>query len=106
MLDDGKIELRVTEATKTAIHTTVSVSGRLSSHKGVNLPEDTIPGSALTEKDLKDLAFILKQDVDFIALSFVQTQDDIITLKNTLKIRRKLSRKLKSRKPLQTLPKF
>lgn len=94
LLDDGKIELRVTEATKTAIHTTVSVSGRLSSHKGVNLPEDTIPGSALTEKDLKDLAFILKQDVDFIALSFVQTQDDIITLKKHVKDKAKIVAKI------------
>ena len=81
LLDDGKIQLKVTKASPQAIETVVQTGGLLSDHKGVNIPHDIIPSSALTEKDHADLRFILKQEVEFIALSFVQSPQDILDLK-------------------------
>ncbi|MFN7662883.1 MAG: pyruvate kinase [Alphaproteobacteria bacterium] len=81
LLDDGKINLKVNQVTSKAIETIVERGGTLSNHKGVNIPEDFIPSSTLTPKDLEDLKFILQRDFDFIALSFVQHPDDIRQLK-------------------------
>jgi pyruvate kinase len=62
----------------------VVTSGVLLSHKGVNFPDCTLSGSAPTKKDLEDLAFGLENGVDFVALSFVQTPDDITVLRREI----------------------
>jgi pyruvate kinase len=81
LLDDGKVTLRVTEATKTRA-TTVVVSGtRLSNRKGVSVPDSTIDFGAMTEKDRSDLEAALNADVDWVALSFVQRADDLAEVK-------------------------
>ena len=77
LLDDGKIRLRVDEASEEKVKTTVQVGGVLSDHKGLNLPGAILPMSALTDKDRSDLRFGLDLGVDWVALSFVQRPEDI-----------------------------
>ena len=77
LLDDGHLSLTVVETGKSFLCARVLVGGKLSSHKGINLPgvRLTIPG--FTEKDRSDLAFGLSQNVDFVAISFVRTAQDV-----------------------------
>ncbi|MBV1703448.1 MAG: pyruvate kinase [Hyphomicrobiales bacterium] len=82
LIDDGKVRLRVVEATGAWARATVEVAGRLSNRKGVSLPDTTIPVSALTDKDRVDLDAALAAGVDWIALSFVQRPEDVIEVRN------------------------
>ncbi len=77
LLDDGHLSLQVVETHAKDLRAKVLVGGKLSSHKGINLPgvRLTIPG--FTEKDRADLAFGLSQNVDFVAISFVRTPQDV-----------------------------
>ncbi len=85
MIDDGKLEVVVTEITKAGdVKVKVTYGGLLLPKKGVNLPDTKISLPALTEKDLVDLDFIIGQKVDWVALSFVRKADDIIDLKRRL----------------------
>lgn len=85
MIDDGKLEVVVTEITKAGdVKVRVTYGGILLPKKGVNLPDTKISLPALTEKDLVDLDFIIGQKVDWVALSFVRKADDIIDLKRRL----------------------
>lgn len=77
LLNDGNIALEVKSCDKKHAVTKVKVGGRLSDHKGVNLPNISLSISALTEKDRKDLDFALKLGVDWISLSFVQKAKDV-----------------------------
>lgn len=77
LLDDGKLRLRVTKADPKFAETEVINGGPLSERKGVNVPNVVLPLSALTAKDRRDLAYALSINVDWIALSFVQTPDDV-----------------------------
>jgi pyruvate kinase len=86
MIDDGKLEVRVTEiTTDNDVKVVVVMGGILSSKKGINLPDTKISLPALTEKDLIDLDFVINQNVDWIALSFVRQVKDITELKDILK---------------------
>jgi pyruvate kinase len=76
-LDDGKLQLTVLGGAGAAREARVDFGGELKSRKGVNVPSRRIPISALTAQDKENLAFALDQGVDFIALSFVQSADDI-----------------------------
>jgi pyruvate kinase len=82
---DGIIKVRVTEKRPEKIITEVIQGGVISSKKGLNLPGGEIPIEALTEKDKKDLEFGLKEGVDFVALSFVRTERDILNAKEIIK---------------------
>lgn len=85
MIDDGKLEVKVVEITKEGdVKVQVTYGGILLPKKGVNLPDTKISLPALTEKDLADLEFLIGQDVDWIALSFVRKAEDIIDLKSRL----------------------
>jgi len=77
LLDDGKLVLRVQSVSAGEIVTRIEVGGVLSNHKGVNVPDVVVPLPALTAKDRKDLAFALEQEVDWVALSFVQRPEDV-----------------------------
>ncbi|MBF0433350.1 MAG: pyruvate kinase [Fibrobacteria bacterium] len=79
LLNDGAVCLRVTalDEKNNLLVSKVVQSGHYSSHKGVNFPESALRVSALTKKDKDDLAFILTQDIDFIALSFVRGPGDM-----------------------------
>ncbi|GER08282.1 pyruvate kinase [Iodidimonas muriae] len=81
LLDDGKIRLEVTERTENGVVTRVKVGGPLSNRKGVNVPDAVLPMAALTPKDLRDLEFALDQNVDWVALSFVQRPEDVAEAK-------------------------
>jgi pyruvate kinase len=77
LLDDGKIELEVTGVAPGAISTRVVAGGRLESHKGINVPGVALRTSALTPKDINDLRAGIAMGVDLVALSFVQSADDV-----------------------------
>ena len=76
LLDDGRIELRVT-AGGSELTTVVVSGGALGEKKGINAPGVVLPASAITEKDAADLRFGLELGVDYVALSFVQTGADV-----------------------------
>lgn len=86
LIDDGKIELdaiKVNRA-KTEIECIVKNNGTLYSNKGLNAPKTNLSIEAMSKKDLLDLKFGIEHDVDFIALSFVRTPDDIFKLREKL----------------------
>jgi pyruvate kinase len=80
LIDDGLLELKVTDTGDSALTTTVVEGGPLRSRKGVNLPDIQTSTPPMTEKDLKDLEVGLKLDVDVVALSFVQERSDVEAL--------------------------
>lgn len=77
LVDDGKLVFRVAEIGADKIEAYVEVGGTISNNKGLNVPDVVLPLAALTEKDRRDLAFALDQNVDWIALSFVQRPEDV-----------------------------
>jgi len=77
LLDDGRIRLRITEATADRIDCVVEVGGTLSNRKGISLPDTLLPFGAMTDKDRADLDAAVNLGVDWIALSFVQRPDDL-----------------------------
>ena len=84
LIDDGKLELKVTEIRDVDVVTEVVYGGSLKSRKGINLPFTRVSAPSLTEKDLKDLEFGLVNDVDWIALSFVRRADDIASIRKII----------------------
>ncbi|MBL0232503.1 MAG: pyruvate kinase [Chitinophagaceae bacterium] len=86
MMDDGKLEVVVKEILpNNDVKVEVVLGGTLFPKKGVNLPDTDISLPSLTTKDLADLEYIIKQDVDWVALSFVRKTKDITELKQILK---------------------
>ena len=85
LVDDGKIELRVESTQSNTINTRIIHGGVLKSRKGINLPMSNVSAPSLTEKDIEDLEFGLANDVEWIALSFVRTENDILSLKERIK---------------------
>ncbi|NOY09916.1 MAG: pyruvate kinase [Spirochaetes bacterium] len=84
LLDDGMLELKNEKKEDNALLCRVVHGGILKSHKGVNFPDDSLSEGAPTEKDIKDLKFGIENNVDFVALSFVQRASDIMTLKSEI----------------------
>ena len=85
LVDDGKLELEVLSTNREdEVKTVVTHGGPLRSKKGVNLPNTQVSLPSLTEKDLKDLDFALKNKVEWIGLSFVRSAADIIELKHRI----------------------
>ena len=81
LMDDGKLQFVVKKISNDKINTEVVVGGYIKSNKGINLPDVVINTNPLTPKDIEDLKFILNQDVDWIALSFVQKLSDVEEVK-------------------------
>jgi pyruvate kinase len=77
LLSDGGIELRVEDVRGEDIRCIVIAGGELSSHQGISLPHRTVAAPGLTDKDREDLAFGVVRGVDYVALSFVRTADDV-----------------------------
>lgn len=77
LINDGNIVLLVEAIEGDRMETVVMVGGKISDRKGVNVPGAVLPIAAMTEKDRSDLAFMLEQDIDWVALSFVQRPEDI-----------------------------
>ena len=82
---DGKVRTTVLEiVSDTAIKLRVENDGTLMSKKGINLPDTNFGGDILTPKDLKDIEYGLTKDIDFVAISFIQSADDINALRQIL----------------------
>jgi len=85
LLDDGKLIFEVTKTNnKNEVEAVAIQGGTLKSNKGVNLPNTKISLPALTKKDIEDAKFIFTQDIDWIALSFVRSSQDLIDLKKLM----------------------
>jgi pyruvate kinase len=84
LIDDGHLRLRVQRVDGERAVCSVVVGGLVESHKGVSLPGVPLPIPSLTEKDLADLRFVLGLGVDYVALSFVRSPDDVHDLRRRL----------------------
>jgi pyruvate kinase len=85
LLSDGLIELKVLEAKRREARCEVVVGGELKSHQGVHLPQVSVPVRTVTRKDLADLKFGLEQGVDWVAMSFVRSAEDLLPLRRAMK---------------------
>ena len=85
LLSDGLIELRVQQVRGLEVICEVVNGGSLGQHKGINLPGIQLRVPALTAKDREDLAFALKQDANYIAVSFVRHPEDVVLAKNLIR---------------------
>ena len=84
LMDDGLLQLKVLSSTATDVITEVVHGGILKEHKGINLPGVSVSAPSLTEKDLEDLEFGIANDIDYVALSFVRTGEDIRHLRRVI----------------------
>ncbi len=98
LIDDGKLRLRVAEASPKRAVTVVEVGGRISNRKGVSLPDTTIPVSAMTAKDRSDLEAALDAGIEWVALSFVQRPEDVAEVRKTARGRAASWRRSRSRR--------
>ncbi len=92
LVDDGKIELRVKEVRDIDVVCQVVYGGPLKPRKGINLPFSKVSAPSLTDKDLADLDFGLKNKVDWVALSFVRKATDIEILRDIINRHKSLTR--------------
>lgn len=104
MINDGVIQLKVTSLDDNQVTTVVIAGGTLSSRKGVNVPGRTLPMSALTSKDKDDLKSGMEIGVEWVALSFVQTAQDVRECKELVKGRAKIMAKIETRAAIDNLP--
>lgn len=84
MLCDGNIELVVEGTTATDISCLVVIGGLINSHKGINTPDASVNAAIPTDKDRADLAFGLQQGVDFVAMSFVRNEKDVLAVRGAM----------------------
>lgn len=103
LLDDGRVRLRVLSCGPDHAETLVEVGGKLSNRKGVNVPHAVLPLAALTEKDLRDLDFVLGLGVDWIALSFVQRPEDVREAREIINGRASILAKIEKPTALSTI---
>ena len=103
LLDDGKLRLRVVEASDVRIDAEVLTSGTLGSRKGISLPDTVIPLEAMTDKDRVDLEDALTVGVDWVALSFVQRAKDIAEARKLIRGRAAVMAKIEKPSALAEL---
>jgi pyruvate kinase len=84
LIDDGLLELIVTDVKKPHVRARVVHGGPVRSHKGMNFPGVLVSAPSLTEKDRADVAFAVKQELDYLALSFVRRAVDVEELRKLL----------------------
>ncbi|MCP5100190.1 MAG: pyruvate kinase [Chloroflexi bacterium] len=84
VIGDGEVEFTVAEKRDDTLRCLVTVDGLLESRKGVNAPGTELPISSITEKDVVDLALVCKLELDYVALSFVRTAEDIHELRGLM----------------------
>ena len=106
LMDDGKLQFRVKDISKNIIKTEVIVGGYVRSNKGVNLPDVVLNTSPLTSKDIEDLKFILNQEIDWIALSFVQKLRDVEEVKKYIEDKASIIAKIEKPSALKELNKI
>jgi pyruvate kinase len=84
LLDDGRLALRVLGVDGATVRTEVTLGGTLSNNKGINLPDADLSIPALTDKDVEDLKFGARIGVDWVAMSFVRSRDDLLLARHYL----------------------
>lgn len=84
-LFDGKVRTVVTNIEGDIVHAKVENDGVLLKRKGMNLPDTDFGGDILTEKDMRDIRFGVTQDIDYVAISFIQTAADVENMRRILK---------------------
>jgi pyruvate kinase len=84
LIDDGRVRLHVERVERSRARCQVVVGGKVTSHKGVNLPGVPIPIPSITRKDAVDLQFAMELGVDFVALSFVRSPADVRDLRSLI----------------------
>jgi len=84
LINDGLLELIVTDVQKPRVRARVIHGGPLRSHKGMNLPGVTVSAPSLTDKDRADVAFAIQQELEYLALSFVRRDVDVLELRKLL----------------------
>lgn len=84
LIDDGLLEVIITRVAGKTITGQVVNGGIVTSHKGMNFPDSTLRVSPITKKDIEDLAFGVKQGVDWMALSFVTRAEDVLALRRLM----------------------
>lgn len=87
LLNDGKIEMRVDRTEPTKIIATVVRGNEIWSRRGFNLPDTFVDGSVLTDKDMADLEYAITKNPDYVAVSFVQSADDIAYVRDFITAR-------------------
>lgn len=105
LLNDGKMETKILEVVGTKIRAKVIVGGNLTSHKGINVPDSRLEVSSLSEKDQEDAKFGVSLNVDFVALSFVRTAQDVLELRHLIEEERKQQKKSLDR-PIKIISKI
>lgn len=89
LLDDGRLKLEVRHVLGPDVHCKIIHGGLLSDHKGLNLPDAVLSVAAMTDKDAADLDFGMSMGVDYVAVSFVQTAADLVSVKAAIAARGK-----------------
>ncbi len=84
LIDDGLVELTADRIVDGTVECTVVAGGRVTSHKGMNLPGTVVSAPTLTDKDREDVRFGVAQGVDYIALSFVRGAEDVLAAKQLI----------------------
>ncbi len=93
LFDDGKVEAKVIETNnKNRVKLEIIVGEEIKKRKGVNLPQTNISEPTITEKDFRDIDFAIKHNVEWLALSFVRTADDIKLLKELIRLKNGVSK--------------
>lgn len=105
LLKDGLIKVKVISIRGKDFKVKVLIPGVIESNKGMNFPNTKLKISPITKKDIKDLEFGIKQNIDWVAISFVSSAKDIITLRKLIqKFEKKL--KIKNKYPIKIIPKI
>ena len=108
-IDDGNICLKIKKVLKTKIETEVITGGFLKERKGVNIPEATLDFPLLNADDIRDLKFAIRYKVDYIALSFVLSEKEVIAVRTILKTLHpdcKIIAKIEAREALTNIDKI
>lgn len=107
LIDDGLVELSVTKIDGKDVVTEAKNYGRISSHKGVNIPSANLNLPILSDSDVDDLLFGVKEDIDFIAVSFVRSVDDVLAIRKVLEdagdFNTKIISKIESKKAVEVI---
>ena len=104
LIDDGRLQLLATESDKTSITCTVVSGTKISDRKGVSLPDTLLESGALTEKDRSDLDAVLAiDDIDWVALSFIQRPEDLAEVRKIARGRVGLMSKIEKPQALERI---
>lgn len=85
VIGDGEVEFQVAHKKPDTLYCVVTVAGLLEARKGISAPGTDLPISSIPEKDIRDLDLICQLELDYVALSFVRTAEDIVELRQMMK---------------------